>query len=81
MDQPHPAQVIPSWNGDSVGHYDGDTLVIDTVGVKVGPIAKIAPNDARAGEAEPPTPLPTSQFPLEAPGGEPGIANRSEIGL
>jgi hypothetical protein len=34
MDQPHPAQVIPSWNG--VGHYEGDTLVIDTVGVKVG---------------------------------------------
>ena len=37
MNQPHPAQVIPSWNGDSVGHYEGDTLVIDTVGVKVGP--------------------------------------------
>jgi hypothetical protein len=37
MNQPHPAGVIPSWNGDSVGHYEGDTLVIDTVGVKVGP--------------------------------------------
>jgi hypothetical protein len=37
MNQPHPAQVIPSWNGDSIGHYEGDTLVIDTVGVKVGP--------------------------------------------
>jgi hypothetical protein len=37
MNQPHPAQVIPSWNGDSVGHYEGDTLVIDTVGIKVGP--------------------------------------------
>jgi hypothetical protein len=37
MNQPHPAQVIPSWSGDSVGHYEGDTLVIDTVGVKVGP--------------------------------------------
>src|SRR3984893_14592738 len=37
MNQPHPAQVIPSWNGDSVVHYEGDTLVIDTVGVKVGP--------------------------------------------
>jgi hypothetical protein len=37
MNQPHPADVIPSWNGDSVGHYEGDTLVIDTVGVKVGP--------------------------------------------
>lgn len=37
MNQPHPVQVIPSWNGDSVGHYEGDTLVIDTVGIKNGP--------------------------------------------
>jgi hypothetical protein len=35
MNQPHAAQVRPSWHGDSVGHYEGDTLVIDTVGVKV----------------------------------------------
>src|SRR5947207_2144514 len=34
MNQPHPAQLQPSWYGDSVGHYEGDTLVIDTVGVK-----------------------------------------------
>jgi hypothetical protein len=34
MNQPHPAQVKPSWYGDSVGHYEGDTLVIDTVGTK-----------------------------------------------
>src|SRR6266478_8475145 len=34
MNQTHPAQVTPSWYGDSVGHYEGDTLVIDTVGVK-----------------------------------------------
>jgi hypothetical protein len=26
--------VTPSWYGDSVGHYEGDTLVIDTVGIK-----------------------------------------------
>ena len=31
----HPDQLTPSWYGDSVGHYEGDTLVIDTVGVKV----------------------------------------------
>jgi hypothetical protein len=36
MNQPHPAKVVPSVHGDSVGHYEGDTLVIDTVGVKVG---------------------------------------------
>ena len=34
MNQKHPARVTPSWYGDSVGHYEGDTLVIDTVGVK-----------------------------------------------
>jgi hypothetical protein len=34
LNQPHPAKVTPSWYGDSVGHYEGDTLVIDTVGVK-----------------------------------------------
>jgi hypothetical protein len=36
LDEPHPAQVTPSWYGDSVGHYEGDALVIDTVGVKTG---------------------------------------------
>jgi len=35
----HPAKITPSWHGDSVGHYEGDTLSIDTVGVKVGPFA------------------------------------------
>jgi len=37
----HPARVTPSWYGDSTGHYEGDTLVIDTVGVKVGPYAMV----------------------------------------
>jgi hypothetical protein len=41
MNQPHPTPVTPSWYGDSVGHYEGDTLVIDTVGVKVGPFAMV----------------------------------------
>ena len=36
MNQPHPAQVTPSWYGDSVGHYDGNELVIDTVSIKIG---------------------------------------------
>jgi hypothetical protein len=34
MNEPHPARVTPSWHGDSVGHYEGDTLVVDTVGNK-----------------------------------------------
>jgi hypothetical protein len=41
MDERHPAQLIPSWYGDSVGHYEGDTLVIDTVGIKGGPFAMV----------------------------------------
>jgi hypothetical protein len=41
MNQQHPAKVTPSWYGDSVGHYEGDTLVIDTVGVKKGPFAML----------------------------------------
>ena len=36
LNRPHPAQVTTSWYGDSVGYYEGDTLVIDTVGIKVG---------------------------------------------
>jgi hypothetical protein len=34
MNQAHPAPVTPSWYGDSVGHYEGDTLVIDTLGLR-----------------------------------------------
>jgi hypothetical protein len=41
MNQPHPARVAPSWYGDSVGHYEGDTLVVDTVAIKIGPFAMI----------------------------------------
>jgi hypothetical protein len=41
MNEPHPAQVTPSWYGDSVGRYEGDTLVIDTVGIKIGPFAMV----------------------------------------
>jgi hypothetical protein len=41
MNEPHPAQVTPSWYGDSVGHYEGETLVIDTVGIKIGPFAMV----------------------------------------
>jgi len=41
MNHPHPAKVTPTAHGDSVGHYEGDTLVIDTVGIKVGRYAMI----------------------------------------
>jgi hypothetical protein len=41
MNQPHRTPATPSWYGDSVGHYEGDTLVIDTIGVKIGPFAMV----------------------------------------
>jgi hypothetical protein len=32
LNESHPDEIAPSWNGHSVGHYEGgDTLVIDTV--------------------------------------------------
>ena len=31
----------PSWYGDSVGYFEGDTLVVDTVGFKVGPVSMV----------------------------------------
>jgi hypothetical protein len=34
LNELHPPNVKPSWHGDSVGHYDGETLTIDTVAVK-----------------------------------------------
>jgi hypothetical protein len=41
MNEGHPAAPTPSWYGDAVGRYEGDTLVIDTVGIKIGPFAMI----------------------------------------
>ena len=29
----HPAKLDPTFNGNSIGHWEGDTLVIDTVGL------------------------------------------------
>jgi hypothetical protein len=33
LNVPHSAQVKPSWYGESVGHYEGDELVVDTIGL------------------------------------------------
>ena len=33
LNVPHSRNVTPSWYGESVGHYDGDTLVVDTIGL------------------------------------------------
>jgi hypothetical protein len=33
LNVPHSSNVKPSWYGESVGHYEGDTLVVDTIGM------------------------------------------------
>ena len=33
LNQPHSQKAKPSWFGESVGHYEGDTLVVDTIGI------------------------------------------------
>ena len=39
----HPENLTPSWQGHSVGWYEGDMLVIDTVGIKDAPLSTIDP--------------------------------------
>jgi hypothetical protein len=31
--RPHPADLTPSYMGDSIGHWDGNTFVVDTIGL------------------------------------------------
>ena len=39
VNREHSAHVTPSWFGESVGHYEGDTLVVDTIGIKSDPMS------------------------------------------
>jgi hypothetical protein len=32
LNRPHPKELHPGWNGDSIGHWEGDTLVVDSIG-------------------------------------------------
>jgi hypothetical protein len=41
LNQAHPAHITPSWYGDSVGHYENGTLVVDTIGAKLGPVPQV----------------------------------------
>jgi len=36
LNQPHGRNLGHSWWGESVGHYEGDTLVVDTIGLRDG---------------------------------------------
>ena len=40
----HPANVVPSRGGHSIGRWDGDTLVVDTVGFEPGTLAGNLPH-------------------------------------
>jgi hypothetical protein len=40
LNSAHPHPLVPTWLGDSIGHYEGDTLVVDTIGIK--PQGKLA---------------------------------------
>ena len=41
MNAKHPDKVTPTPMGDAIGWYEGDTLVVDTVGVKVLPVSMV----------------------------------------
>src|SRR5262245_29339571 len=41
MNERHPANLKPSWFGHSIGRFEGDTLVVDTVGFRVGPLSMV----------------------------------------
>jgi len=41
MNVPHSEHPTPTWQGESIGHYEGDTLVIDTIGQKIGPLSMV----------------------------------------
>jgi hypothetical protein len=41
LNVPHSAHLTPSWQGESVGRYEGGTLVIDTIGQKLGRLSMV----------------------------------------
>jgi len=41
MNAEHPADLKPSAMGDSIGHWEGDTLIVDTVGIAHGPFTMV----------------------------------------
>jgi len=39
---PHVAQEVQSWNGDARGHWEGDTLVVDSANFKPGAFRNVS---------------------------------------
>ena len=37
LNSSHPRNLKPTPSGDSIGHYEGETLVVDTIGIKLEP--------------------------------------------
>jgi hypothetical protein len=37
LNRPHSKNLKPSYWGESIGHFEGDTLVVDTIGIAVNP--------------------------------------------
>ena len=46
LNVPHSANPKPSWYGESVGHYEGDTLVVDTIGLNDQDLRRQLPHAA-----------------------------------
>jgi hypothetical protein len=40
----HPADASPTWQGHAIGHWEGDTLVVDVTGFNVSSVMGIAPH-------------------------------------
>ena len=43
LNREHSNNPAPSWYGESVGHYEGDTLVVDTIGQKAHRMSVVDP--------------------------------------
>jgi hypothetical protein len=43
LNRDHTDNPAPSWYGESVGHYEGDTLVVDTIGLKTHKMSVVDP--------------------------------------
>lgn len=43
LNRDHSNNPAPSWYGESIGHYDGDTLVVDTIGLKTHKMSVVDP--------------------------------------